>query len=246
MSRTVIITGGNRGIGRGLTDAFLRDGWRVVVGARHRLDVDSLGPDVEFVEMDARLETDHMRLVEAATKFGGLRCYINNVGLSDWAPIGGVTEDFFDHMMATNLKSAFWGCKAAAAGLNDGGSIINMSSMAGKRGSSNNSVYCATKFGMNGLTQSLAKELGPKGIRVNAICPVLVRTDGLIEALSEADSPAAGDPEAFLAAFCDSQAALDHLPTVDEVAAYALWLASDAASAMTGQCVNVDCGVFPQ
>lgn len=246
MKRSVVITGGNRGIGRGLTETFLRDGWRIVVGARQRLDVDTLGGDVNFVEIDARKEADHRRLVEAASELGQFRCYINNAGLSDWSAIGEVSEAFLDTMIETNLKSAFWGCKAAAAELPSGGSIINMSSMAGKRGSANNSVYCATKFAMNGLTQSLAKELGPKGVRVNAICPVLVRTDGLMEALSEPDSPAAGDPEAFLHAFSISQAALDHLPTVNEVAAYALWLASDAASAMTGQCVNVDCGVFPQ
>ena len=83
-----------------------------------------------------------------------------------------VTDEFWNKMIDTNLKGAFWGCKIAAANLNAGGTIINVSSLAGKRGSVNNSVYCASKFGMNGLTQALAKELGQKGIRVNAVCPV--------------------------------------------------------------------------
>ncbi len=246
MTKSVAITGGNRGIGRALTEGFLAAGYKVAVGARQKLDLDSLGPDVRFVEIDVRNQADHVRLVEAAQDLGDFTAYINNAGFSAWSPISEITDDFYDTMMATNLKGAFWGCKAAEAALGKGGSIINISSMAAKRGSANNSVYCATKFGMNGLTQSLAKELGPQGIRVNAICPVLVRTDGLIEALNRDDSPAKGDAETFLENFRASQAALDHLPTGAEVANYALWLASDGASAMTGQCVNVDCGVFPQ
>jgi 3-oxoacyl-[acyl-carrier protein] reductase/meso-butanediol dehydrogenase/(S,S)-butanediol dehydrogenase/diacetyl reductase len=118
--------------------------------------------------------------------------------------------------------------------------------LAAKRGTPNNSAYCAAKFGMTGLTQALAKELGTKGIRVNALCPVLVRTPGLIEALSNPTSPAKGDPEGFLAAFASSQSALGRLPTGAEVAAMALYLASPAASAISGQSINVDCGVLPQ
>ena len=247
MNRSVVVTGGNRGIGRSLTEGFVNAGYNVVVGARSSRDVEALAPGrIKFVEIDVRNEQDHTALVEAAEAMGAFTAYVNNAGFSAWSPIGEITDEFFDEMMSTNLKGAFWGCKAAAAKLSDGGSIINISSMAAKRGSANNSVYCATKFGMNGLTQSLAKELGPKGIRVNAICPVLVRTEGLVEALEVENSPAKGDPEAFLEAFRKSQAALERLPTGEEVANYAVWLASEHASAMTGQCVNVDCGVFPQ
>jgi NAD(P)-dependent dehydrogenase (short-subunit alcohol dehydrogenase family) len=247
MTKSVVITGGNRGIGRALTEGFLATGCSVVVGARQELGVEALAPGrVKFVAMDVRNEADHIRLTDAAADMGDVTAFVNNAGFSAWSPIGEITDDFFDTMMATNLKGAFWGCKAASAVLGEGGSIINISSMAAKRGSANNSVYCATKFGMNGLTQSLAKELGPRGIRVNAICPVLVRTDGLIEALLVENSPAKGDPETFLENFRKSQAALERLPTGEEVANYAIWLASDQASAMTGQCVNVDCGVFPQ
>ena len=247
MAKSVVITGGNRGIGRALTEGFLAAGYSVAVGARQELSVEALAPGrVKFVPIDVRNEADHIRLTDAAAELGDVTAFVNNAGFSAWSPIGEITDDFFDTMMATNLKGAFWGCKAASAVLGEGGSIINISSMAAKRGSANNSVYCATKFGMNGLTQSLAKELGPRGIRVNAICPVLVRTDGLIEALQVENSPAKGDPETFLENFRKSQAALERLPTGEEVANYAIWLASDQASAMTGQCVNVDCGVFPQ
>jgi 3-oxoacyl-[acyl-carrier protein] reductase/meso-butanediol dehydrogenase/(S,S)-butanediol dehydrogenase/diacetyl reductase len=128
-----------------------------------------------------------------------------------------------------------------------GGSIINVSSMAAKRGTANNAVYCAAKFGVNGITQALAKELGPRGIRVNAVCPVLVTTEGLTEALVQEYAPAHGSSvEEFLHGFERSNSALGRLPTADEVAQVCLFLASPAASAITGQCPNVDCGVFPQ
>ena len=130
--------------------------------------------------------------------------------------------------------------------MKEGSSIINISSIAGKRGSSNNSLYVASKFGMNGLTQSLAKELGPKGIRVNGLCPVLILTDGLREALMEEYSPAKGEPEKFISDFTKGNSALGRMPTSREVGNMCVMLASDSASAITGQNINVDCGVFPQ
>ena len=138
-------------------------------------------------------------------------------------------------------------CKVAAENLSEGGCIINISSIAGKRGSANNSVYCVSKFGVNGLTQALAKELGPKGIRVNAVCPVYIQTKGLMEALGNKRSPTQGkDIDLYLKIFAAENAALKRLPTGDEVAKMCLFLASDKASAITGQCIHVDCGVLPQ
>jgi 3-oxoacyl-[acyl-carrier protein] reductase/meso-butanediol dehydrogenase/(S,S)-butanediol dehydrogenase/diacetyl reductase len=128
-----------------------------------------------------------------------------------------------------------------------GGVIINISSLAGKRGSANNSVYCATKFGVNGITQSLAKELGPMGIRVNAVCPVYLQTPGLKTALRDKYSPSKGKAiGSYLKKFADENAALHRLPEAEEVANLCLFLASASASAITGQCINVDCGVLPQ
>ena len=150
-------------------------------------------------------------------------------------------------MLDTNLKSVLFGCQAAAAHLKSGGVIINMSSMAAKRGTPNNAVYCASKFGVNGITQALAKELGPRGIRVNGVCPVLVSTEGLIEALSAPEAPpGGGNVQEFLDNFTATQTALKRLPSGSEVAQYCLYLCSPGASAITGQSMNVDCGVFPQ
>lgn len=246
--KSVVITGGNRGIGLNITEGYINAGYFVVVGARQELGLGSrFGDKVKFVSTDVRDESAHRRLVDAAIeKTGSLDVYINNAGFSEWRPIADIDEKFLDDLISTNLKGAFWGCKAASSAMQDGGCIINISSIAGKRGSSNNSAYCASKFGMNGLTQSLAKELGPRGIRVNALCPVLIPTDGLLEALKSPSSPAKGDPASFIANFTAGNAALGRLPTGAEIAAMSLFLTSTAASAITGQCINVDCGVFPQ
>jgi NAD(P)-dependent dehydrogenase (short-subunit alcohol dehydrogenase family) len=248
MPRCVIVTGGNRGIGLEITEAFVVAGYVVVVGARNGAGLaERFGDRISFVAVDVREEADHLRLVHVAReRAGGVSCYVNNAGFSEWRPIGDIDASFLDTIISTNLKSAFWGCKAALRAMAEGGSIINISSIAGKRGSANNSAYCATKFGMNGLTQALAKEVGPRGIRVNAVCPVLVPTAGLVEALQAPDAPAGGDPAGFISRFAEENAALRRLPSAAEVAAMCVFLASEAASAITGQCINVDCGVFPQ
>ncbi len=247
-SKTVVITGGTRGIGLDITCAFFAAGYDVFVGARSRPTTSLFPPSVRFVKTDVRHEAELSHLIQAAfDTTGRLDVLVNNAGYSEWKPIDKITEHFLDDIMKTNLFSAFWGCKAASAVMGHGGSIINISSMAGKRGSANNSAYVATKFGMNGLTQSLCKELGHRGIRVNGICPVLISTPGLIDALQSPDSPSSGaDVELFISKFSQSNSALGRMPTSVEVASACVFLASEAASGITGQNINIDCGVFPQ
>jgi NAD(P)-dependent dehydrogenase (short-subunit alcohol dehydrogenase family) len=247
--QTVVITGGTKGIGAGIARRFAGEGWNVVVGARNDNGfAATLGGRGRFVAMDVVNEADHVRVAKAAKDgTGRLDCWINSAGRSAWRPIGEIDDAFWHDMLAVNLTGAMWGCKAAAGAFNGPGTIINVSSLAGKRGSANNAVYCAAKFGLNGLTQALAKELGPRQIRVNAVCPVYVVTPGLSEALDDPRSPLAGGKrEPFLNDFAKSQAALQRLPSDREVADLCLYLASDAASAVTAQCINVDCGVMPQ
>ena len=248
-NKSVVITGGNKGIGLEITKAFIGAGYWVVVGSRSGIP-DELSSEkrIRSLNVDVCKEDSHRKLAELAIKLtGSLNVYINNVGLSAWRPISNIDTDFLDEMLNINLKSAFWGCKVASEYLTESGSIINISSLAGKRGSANNAAYVSTKFGVNGLTQSLAKELGNKGIRVNALCPVLIETEGLVEALRGEFSPAAGrNPSEFINSFKDVNAALKRLPTGKEVGDMCVILASDSASAVTGQCINIDCGVFPQ
>lgn len=248
-NKTVIVTGGSHGIGESISRIFYQQGYFVVIGSRTDTKfADKLGSRAIFKKTDVRRESDHQALVKTALQWTKrLDVYINCAGFSSWRTIHRVDKEFLNTMLDTNLKSVFWGCKAASMALKKGGSIINISSIAGKRGSSNNSVYCASKFGVNGITQSLAKELGPRGIRVNAVCPVYIKTDGLMYALRERESPAAGrDVIQYLKNFAQTQTALGRLPTADEVAQVCVFLASPEASAITGQCINVDCGVLTQ
>ena len=244
----VVVTGGNRGIGLNITEAFVNAGYFVVIGARNDYGLHKkFGKQVFFESIDVRDEESHRKLVKLAIKFSGrIDVYVNNAGFSSWKSIDRIDGPFLDELLDTNLKGAFWGCKAAAESLIKGGSIINISSIAGKRGSANNSAYVASKFGMNGLTQSLAKELGTKGIRVNALCPVLIPTEGLLKALKGPQAPGKDNPEDFISKFTDENAALKRLPTGEEVGNMCVVLASKASSAITGQCINIDCGVFPQ
>ena len=246
--KVVIVTGGNKGIGLGITKKFLEEGYNVVIGARSGLKIEKkYQKKILFIKTDVKNEKDHLQLAkEAKNKFGRIDCYINNAGYSAWKPIEKIDDTFLSDIFNTNLKGAFWGCKVASKHLSKGGTIINISSIAGKRGSANNSAYVASKFGINGLTQSLAKELGKKNIRVNAICPVLISTKGLLKALSEEYAPGKNDPMKFISDFSIKNSALGRMPTSEEVGDLCVFLASDNANAITGQCINVDCGVLPQ
>lgn len=249
MEGVCIVTGGNRGIGAYITREFYRRGYRVIIGARKDSGIaEELGEDARFLAMDVRNPADHRAIVETAHQtWGRLDVYVNNAGFSEWKALEEVTESFCSKMIDTNLKGVLWGCQAAAARMGAGGAIVNISSLAGKRGSTNNAVYCASKFAVNGITQALAKELGPKGIRVNAVCPVYVTTAGLNEALKETESPSGGgDIGTYLKEFARTNAALGRLPAGEEIARFCAFLASPDASATTGQCINVDCGVLPQ
>ena len=248
-SKTVIIAGGSRGIGAEISTAFYNNGDKVVIAARNDSGLaKKLGPRALFVKADLRRLHDAKKLIHETINWSGeVGSLINNVGKSEWKSLESIDEDFLKDMFDINLKSMFFTCQAVAPHLRIGGSIVNISSLAGKRGSANNSVYSATKFGVNGLTQSLSKELGKKGIRVNAICPVYVLTEGLENALHSTQSPAQGGAISdYLSNFAITQTALGTLPTASQIAATCIFLASPSAAAITGQCINVDCGVLPQ
>lgn len=248
LKKTIIITGGNKGIGLAITKKYLKENCIVFVGARSKISYS--GPNqknLNFIKMNADNYESHLKIAKIAKKqTKRLDVYINNVGHSEWKPINLINNQFLNKMINRNLKSVFWGIKAATKIGKRNISIINISSIAGKRGSTNNSVYCATKFAVNGITQSFAKELGSKNIKVNAICPVLIKTDGLIKALGKKFSPAKSNINKFLREFSSQNSALNKLPTSEDVASLCFYLSKKESSSITGQCINLDCGVFPQ
>ena len=247
MKRVVVVTGGTRGIGRVVAERFCQQGDEVAVCSRSPRDA-SLPQEVFHGRVDVRRQSEVKQFVTmVAQRFGGLDVLVNCAGGSGWRTLEQIDEAFVKEILETAVLGTLWGCQAAAALLRTGSCIVNVSSLAGKRGSANNSAYCAAKFAVNGITQALAKELGPRGIRVNAVCPVYVQTEQLLAALAEPASPAQGQAVGtYLSAFASTQTALGRLPNADDVAKAVDFLASEAASSITGQCLNVDCGTLPQ
>jgi NAD(P)-dependent dehydrogenase (short-subunit alcohol dehydrogenase family) len=248
MKKTVLITGGNKGIGLNITDVFNTNKFNIYVASRTIGNLDSLEiKNFKHVKTDIRVEEEIKNFIDLAyQETSRIDILINNAGFSEWRPIEKIDDEFLDDILSTNLKSVFYTCKYSLRFLKKNSSIINISSIAGKRGSANNSAYSATKFGINGLTQSLAKELGPRGIRVNSICPVLIKTDGLLDALKSPFAPGKGNGLEFIDNFCKENSALGRMPSGKDVANLCLFLASHSSCSITGQNINLDCGVFPQ
>ena len=245
--RVVAVTGGTQGIGLAIAERFHREGDAVAVCSRSPRPP-SLPEGILHRRADVRRREELQWFLDAVRDaHGSLNVWVNCAGVSGWRPIEDVDEPFVEDILHTSLLGTLWGCSVAAAAFSNGGCIVNVSSLAGKRGSPNNSVYCAAKFAVNGMTQALAKELGPRGIRVNAVCPGYVETEGVLKVLAGPHSPATGQGiQTYLASFASTQTALRRLSTAEEIAAAVWFLASPEASAITGQCLNVDCGTLPQ
>ncbi|MCE5265152.1 MAG: SDR family oxidoreductase [Deltaproteobacteria bacterium] len=191
MKRSVLISGSTRGIGLATAAEFLRHGDRVTVLCRHRKHVDQAVRDLSSVAEkgdvfgvvgDVRTPSDVAAMTDQCLKrFGKLDILVNNAGVAVYKPIAATTDDDLNRIIDTNLKGTFLLLRQAASvmGRQKQGIIINISSGLGVEGMAGFSAYCASKFGVVGLTKAMADELGGTGIRIYAVLPGAVDT-GLV------------------------------------------------------------------
>ena len=239
--KTAVVTGGSRGIGFAIVQRFLEEGANVALcGSRPETAqqaVDKIlaeNPDAPVMGLAPNLADEaafEQALREVAERFGGLDIVCNNAGISQSTPLDDYTPEEFDKIISLNVKSVLNGCQAAARVLGEGGVIINTSSMVSKMGQPSGVGYPMSKFAVNGITVSLARELGPRGIRVNAVAPGVTATD-MVAAL----------PEEMIKPIADA-IPMKRVGQPRDVANAFVFLASDLASYVTGEVLSVDGGM---
>jgi 3-oxoacyl-[acyl-carrier protein] reductase len=241
MSKTVLITGGSRGIGAATAIYFAGKGYKVAItynksaDAAEKLKKAMEQNKAEFLAIKCDV-SDSAAVKEAVLRvekeFGKIDVLVNNAGVSFVGLIQDTDNDTYRHVLDTNLSGAFYLSREVAPIMikNGGGKIINIGSVWGKYGASCEVAYSMSKAGMRGLTQALAKELGPSGITVNCVEPGVIETDMNANFDAETLSDLA------------NATPLCRLGKPDEVAEAVLFLASDKASFITGEFLGVNGG----
>ena len=236
MQKIALVTGGSRGIGREICRTLARDGWRVAVNYNHSAEAaqalaaeingialggDVASPaDVEAMFTKIRAELDEVSLL------------VNNAGIGEYGLFTDLSFERWNELIGTNLTGAFNCCKAAIPAMvhEKSGCIINIASMWGEVGASCEAAYSVTKAGIIGMTKALAKELGPSGIRVNAVSPGCIETD-MMARFSPAEREALAD-----------ETPLGVIGQPSDAAEAVSFLASDKARFITGQILGVNGG----
>jgi NAD(P)-dependent dehydrogenase (short-subunit alcohol dehydrogenase family) len=240
--KVALITGGSKGLGRAMALAFAEAGADVVVASRKADACEGVAAEIGALGRRAIAVSCHVGVwsecesvvARTVAELGRLDVLVNNAGIAPVPPsLDGVTEELFDKTIAVNLKGPLRLSGVAAAHLPDGGSIINISSVASVRPSPFTVVYAAAKAGLNALTKAAAQELGPRGIRVNAIICGTFHTDSFSRSMPS------DEVEREMAA----RIPLGRIASADEIVGTALFLASDASSYMTGALLSLDGGV---
>ena len=238
---SIYITGGGSGVGAALTDGFMAQGANVAFIGRS----DASGFVEDMREKHGRaplfLQGDmtdtvllHATMAKAAEAHGPLNVLVNNAANDKRHSLEETTPEFWDWMIEVNLKAYYFACQEAARQMQGkGGAIVNFSSISYMMGNSGYPIYTTSNAGITGMTRSLARELGPQNIRVNALAPGWVLTQKQLDMWATPDD---------LAAHLDRQCLKQHL-TPEDMIAPTLFLASEASRAMTGQCMAVDGGV---
>jgi NAD(P)-dependent dehydrogenase (short-subunit alcohol dehydrogenase family) len=240
--KTAVVTGASSGIGLATAQRFVDEGATVIITGRRRAELDTataqLGSHAHAVPGDVTAPADLDRLYEATARLGGIDILFANAGIGDGAPLGSITKEHFQLLFDINVKGVVFTVQTLLPPIREHGSIILNSSVAADRGRPGTSVYGATKAAVRSLARTWANELGPRGIRVNAVNPASTETPGLM-ALADADP--AIDAEQFKA-HRRQGIPLGRLPTTDEVVDAMLFLASSLSSFTTGAALPVDGG----
>lgn len=240
--KVAIVTGGTRGIGRGMAAALLGEGARVVItgtdAARVQVAASELSPSgacIGAVADLARLDAIEPIVDAALARFGRIDILVNNAGVGSGTNVWDVTADEWNRIVDVNLRAAFFLSVAAARVMRatGGGSILNVTSIAGQNGGiAGSPAYAAAKAGVIGLTRALARRFASERIRVNALSPADIETD-----------MTAGWPKELRERLI-AITPLGRFGAIDEVTGAAVFLASDAASYITGQVLNINGGAY--
>lgn len=236
-----IITGGGTGIGRAVVVAVAEEGAKVVVTGRREGPLAELASAlpgaVKYIAADVARSGDPKRVVEfAIEEFGRLDFLVNNAGLGIVKPLAELTDDELDQLNSVNLKGPLAMMREATPHLAEArGSVVNITSVAGQTAVPGFSAYAGTKGGLDRISRVLAAELGPLGIRVNAVAPGLTETKMFEDTMGE-------QPEAIAAMV--QQTALRRLGQSSEVARTVAWLASQDAGWITGQVIQASGGLL--
>src|SRR6202048_528452 len=251
--KSVLITGASRGIGKGIAKRFAEEGAALILSANeesvHKVaeELKALGINAVSVVCDVTQKTDVEHLYDRAlAEFGKLDVSIQNAGVITIARIEELSENDWDRVMAVNIKGVFLCCQAAAVRMKPRrfGRIINTASGQARQGFIYTPHYAASKFGVVGLTQSLAKELAPEGITVNAFCPGIIETD-----MSAYNAAAWGkfvgnyQPGELMREWVNN-IPMKRAGKAEDVAGLVAFLASEDAAYITGQTINVDGGLI--
>ncbi len=241
--KVAIVTGASRGIGFAVAKAYACEGARVAVcGSREETaqkavqELQKLCPGAQLLPVGVDVsdgEAIRAMVARVMERWGKIDILVNNAGVTGAKPIFDMTDEDFESMIDINLTGPFKCTREVAKVMKQtGGCIINTSSLVGTYASRMQTAYVASKFGINGLTKACARELGPYGIRVNAVAPGVVQTDMVAQSV-----------DGQMLAALKGMTPLGRVAQPDELAGAYVYLASDAASFTTGAILAVDGGI---